>query len=289
MDNLRAIFLMIGSMAAFAVGDAFVKVITGFVSTAQGIMLMSGFGAVLFALLTVGSGQRLLSPAFWSRPVLLRNVVEGSTAICFFSAMANAPLSLVISVTQAVPLLVTIGAAVILREHVGPRRWTAIAVGLLGVLIMLRPWEGALEIGAIFAVGAAIGLATRDVAARFVPPDVSTLQLSTWGTAALFPAGLILVPFAAPHGELSWAVLGLGLASAVAAGAGYYAVTASMRLGDVSVVAPFRYTRLPFALLLAVLFLGERPDGWTLFGAALVIGSGLFVLWRERAVAKRSA
>ena len=112
--------------------------------------------------------------------------------------------------------------------------------------------------------------------------------MATWGMAGLIPAGLILFPITQPHGPLASGPLITVLLATFATIIGYYAITAAMRIGEVSVVTPFRYSRLMFSLFIAVLFLNERPDALTLLGAAIVIGSGLFVLWRERVLAQRA-
>lgn len=286
MDTVRAIGLMVASMAAFAVGDALVKLASAFLTPAQGVLLMALFSLALFVGLSIRAGVPLIAPSLWHPAIILRSIVEGLTAVCFFSALAAAPLSLVASIVQAVPLLVTLGAALVLGAKVGPRRWVAIAIGLLGVLIMLRPWSEGLAPGALWAAFAALGLAVRDLAVRFVPENVNTLQMASWGTASLVPAALVLMMITGPHPPLDLPVVGLMVLTAAVTSLGYYLVTAAMRIGDVAAVAPFRYMRLPFALFIAVLFLGERPDALTLVGASIVIGSGLFVLWRERVVTK---
>ncbi|MEM9581211.1 MAG: DMT family transporter [Pseudomonadota bacterium] len=282
LENARAIALMTLSMAGFAVGDAMVKTASDYMSIAQILIFMATPAAVLFAVMAHRSGQSVFSRSFLSGPVALRNSVEAVTAICMVSALAMAPLALVISITQAVPLFVTIGAAVVLRETVGPRRWAAVLIGLVGVLLMLRPSEGGLSLGAALALAAALGLALRDLVTRITPVSIGTLQMAAWGMFALIPAGIVMLPFTGPHenpSALGW--LTVGVASIANAGA-YYAITAAMRLGDVSAVTPFRYSRLLFALIIAIVFFAERPDILTLIGAAIVIGSGLFVMWRER-------
>ena len=111
---------------------------------------------------------------------------------------------------------------------------------------------------------------------------IGTLQMAAWGSAALIPAGFLVMPFTGPHdmpGPSAWAII---LCASLANAIGYYSITAAMRLGEVSYVTPFRYTRLIFALIIAALFFHQRPDTLTLIGAAVVIGSGLFVMWRER-------
>jgi drug/metabolite transporter (DMT)-like permease len=192
---------------------------------------------------------------------------------------------LVISIIQAVTLFVTLGAALVLKEKVGPRRWFAVTAGFFGVLLMLRPDTSGISYGALLALVAAIGLSTRDLLTRAMPKTVGTLQMATWGTAALIPAGLFLLPITGPHTLPTLSGFGLVLCASLVNAIGYYSITAAMRMGDVSFVTPFRYTRLVFALIIAALFFKEMPDALTLLGAFIVISSGLFVMWRERKIA----
>ncbi len=276
---------MVLAMAGFAFGDAFVKMSSSNMSIAQVLILMSVPSVIVFSTLAHRSGQSAFSKRFFDKPVLLRNVVEAFTAIFMVSALALAPLSLVISIIQAVPLFVTLGAALILKEKVGPRRWIALIAGFFGVILMLRPDASGISFGALLALLAAIGLSTRDLITRITPASIGTLQMATWGTAALIPAGLLLLPFTGPHDVPNSSALAIVLCASMANALGYYCITAAMRLGDVSFVTPFRYTRLVFALIIAALFFAETPDKLTLLGAFIVIGSGLFVMWRERKLA----
>lgn len=273
---------MVFSMAGFAIGDTFVKLSAGTMSVGQVLIFMATPGMIIFAVLAHHAGQSPFSRDFFARPVLLRNCVEGTTAICMTSALALAPLALVISIIQAVPLFVTLGAALILKEKVGPRRWFAVIAGFFGVMLMLRPDASGMSIGAVFALLAAIGLSARDLITRITPSRIGTLQMATWGSAALIPAGVVLMAFTGPHHMPSISGWSFVLCAALANALGYYAITSAMRSGEVSYVTPFRYTRLIFALLIATLFFKEEPDVWTLLGATIVIGSGLFVMWRER-------
>ncbi|MEL6702546.1 MAG: DMT family transporter, partial [Pseudomonadota bacterium] len=162
------------------------------------------------------------------------------------------------------------------------RRWTAILVGLMGVMIILRPGFDGFDPNALYAVLGMAGLAARDIAVRRIPPTVSTLQLACLGFAALVPTGLALLvlggqsfgPLAGPPLFFFAAALGIGVVA-------YYLIVQATRVGDVGFVTPFRYTRLIFALLLGVAFFSERPDVLTLVGAGIVVASGLYTLWRE--------
>jgi drug/metabolite transporter (DMT)-like permease len=201
-------------------------------------------------------------------------------AVGFFLALAFVPLSTASAILQALPLIVTMGAALILGESVGWRRWTAVCVGFAGVLLIIRPSADDFNPYALLALLAAFGLGFRDLLNRRLPRDIRTLQLTTWGFGMIVLAGALLMPFGGPARMPS--PLGFGLLGMVfvLSGLAYYAITASTRLADASVVAPFRYTRLLFALLLGAAVFGERPDAAMLLGAALIIGSGLYALVR---------
>jgi drug/metabolite transporter (DMT)-like permease len=285
--NTRAIAIMVGGMACFAVTDLCVKLVSQQISSAMILILIGTLGAAFFAVLTRISGYAMFSMDFFRRPVMLRNLGEILAQTTKMGALALAPLSMVSAVIQATPIAVTLGAALFLGERVGPRRWAAVIVGMVGVLLILQPWTEAFSLGAMLALGAVLGQAMRDVTTKLVPKSIPTLQLTTWAFLVLIPAGAALLGagHSAALPDAAGALLVL-LATAGAAGA-YYAVTAAMRLGEASVVTPFRYTRIVFAIALAVMLLGERPDGLMLAGIALIIASGLYVLLRERQEKRR--
>jgi len=287
-ENLRAIGLVIAAMAGFAVADYFVKIAARTTSSAEMILIMGVAGAALLAVLTWRSGQPVFSRVFLARAVLLRNGAEAFGTICLISALALAPLSLVSAITQATPLVVTIGAALFLGETIGPRRWIAVLVGLAGVLLILRPDATGISLGALLALGAVLGLAAGDIATRRVPRIASNLQLATYSFGTLIPTGLIFMALRGAVPTSGGFELAMLLTATACAAAGYYALTAAIRLGDVSLVTPFRYSRLLFALLIGVLLLNERPDAMTLIGAAIVIGSGIYVVLRERQLSRRA-
>ncbi|SFP27314.1 DMT family transporter [Tranquillimonas alkanivorans] len=281
MDNIRGIVLMVAAMAGFALEDMFIKRASGSLPTGQ-ILVILGFGGTLvFGLMARRHGTRLVSRSAILPPVMLRHVGEVVGTLSFVTAISLVPLSLASAILQATPLAVTLGAALFLGEDVGWRRWSAIAVGLFGVLLILRPGFEGFRPASLFAVLAVVGLATRDLATRRVPAHVSTTQLSVYAFALMVPAGLILLAFsggAALPETARWIDLGGALVVGVF---GYYAITAAMRVGEVAAVTPFRYTRLLFALVIGTVVFGERPDTLTLVGAAIVIGSGLYTLFRE--------
>lgn len=281
MDNLRGIGWMVIAMAGFAIEDMFIKQVSANMPVGEIIVLLGAGGAMIFLLLAYMRGEQVLSRALLSTPVMWRAIGEVIGTIGFVTAIALTPLSSASSILQATPLFVTLGAALFLGETVGWRRWSAILVGFFGVLMILRPGLSGFDPLSLFALMGVIGLAIRDIATRLVPQETSSIVLSVYGFAVLVPTGIAMLlvtdPPIVPSAPDSLR-LGIGIIIGVF---GYYAITAAMRVGEVAVVTPFRYTRLLFALIIAVLVFGERPDGLTLIGAAIVIGSGLYTLARE--------
>ncbi len=282
MDNLKGMGWMVLASLGFALADACLKLSLNSLPVGQVMAFFGGGGALFFGLWAKAKGQRFFDPALFTAPFIARLVAEAVATVCFVTALALIDLSLLSAIIQANPLLVTIGAVFFFGQSVGWRRWIAILIGLGGVLLIVRPGAAGFEPAALLAVGAAIGLAVRDLATRAIPESVSTLLLAAWGFASVCASGLAILAVqgdtAIPNPTVALYLIG-GLAFVLVA---YYAITAAMRVGEIAVVTPFRYTRLVFALVLAVAVFGERPDAWTLIGAGIVIATGLYTLWRER-------
>lgn len=283
-DNTRAALMMVASMAFFAVEDLFLKRSAEAMPPGQVLALTGAAGACVFWALAAGQRQAVLSREALRGVPLWRTLAEAAAAMLYIVALALAPLSMTSALLQASPLVVVAGAALFLGEKVGWRRWVSILVGFAGVLVILKPWDAAFDPTGLLTVACVVVLAARDLATRVMPARIGTFQVATWAYLGLVPSGALLMAgmgqaFVWPT-PWQWAGLGGALVSGLF---GYYAVVAAMRLGEVSVVAPFRYTRLVFALAIAMVFLGERPEASTLLGAGLVVGSGLYAFARERA------
>ncbi len=285
-DNLRAIVFMVVSMAAFALEDFFIKQAAGDLPIGQILLVLSAGGALIFGGACLYRRTPPFSRDFTHRLVVVRNTTEVLASICYISSLALIPLSLVAAILQATPLLVTIGAALWLKEDVGWRRWLAVLIGLLGVLIILRPGFEGFRPAALLALIASAGLATRDLVSRRIPSTIRSEQLAFWAYLCMVPAALgvtVLQGGLVSAGLNAWILLALAVTIGVVA---YTCLIGATRIGDVSAVIPFRYSRLIFALVLGVVLLRERPDALTLVGAAIVVGSGLYAWLRER---RRSA
>jgi EamA-like transporter family. len=286
MDNLRENFhgslLMVAAMAGFALEDMFIKAMGARLPVGEVLALLGAGGALIFGAIALWRGDRLISRDLLAGPVLLRNAGEILGTICFVSAVIFTPLAQASAILQATPLAVTLGAALFLGETVGWRRWSAILIGFAGVLIVIRPGTEGFSVLSLLAVVAVVGLAVRDLATRRVPRAITSMQLATYGFGVLVPAGVaiglvtpepVLMPSPAEWGMIAGALIVGPL--------GYYALIAAMRIGEVSVITPFRYTRLIFAMAISWAVFSEPPDRWTLIGGAVIVASGLYTLWRQ--------
>ncbi|MBP0480905.1 DMT family transporter [Sagittula salina] len=287
--TLRAILLMILSMALLAGSDTFYKLATLAAPTGQVMTLVSLGGTALFIVMSVLMGVRLVTREALHPMILLRNGFEVVGAIGLVTGIAHVSLPVFAAILQSGPLIVTLGAAIFLKEEVGPRRWAAIAVGLFGMLLVIRPWSAQFTGYELFAVIGIAGLSGRDLVTRLSPGHIPALAISTWGFGITIPAGLVLWQLADQPSDWSGPTLLACLGAIVVTTAGYLAVTTAMRLAPASTVAPFRYTRLIFTPALGILVFGDRPDLMTYAGSGIIFAAGLYTFLRERALARSVA
>lgn len=282
MHNLRAALLMVLAMAAFAAEDALLKALSGSIPTGQLLAVIGFAGMAVFGLWIAISPEGLRLRHLLRPQVALRNLCEGVCAITFVTALATGDLSIASAILQAQPLLMTLGAALFLGEQVGWRRWSSIAVGFCGVLLIVKPGTAAFEVSSIFAVIAVLALAVRDLVTRRLPPEVGSGLLSAGAFGSMGIAGLVLMLAAGQGAVTPTAGQGALMAATLCFGLlGYITMVIATRIAEIAVIAPFRYSRLLFALLLAVSIFSERPDALTLTGAALIAGAGIYSMWRE--------
>ena len=287
MNNLNGILIVIMAMAAFTVEDAFIKQLSGTIPVGQ-ILLGLGIGSsIIFAVSTWIKGKRLSDPAAWRAPNLWRALAESLAAIAFATSLSLIDISVVAAVFQATPLVITMGAALFLGEDVGWRRWSAIMVGFVGVLMIIRPGMSAFDPNTLLVVFSVVAVAARDLFTRKIDASVDSTVVSFQGFTSLIIAGPILLWLTGGQIHGFTQSEGMMMAGGILFGAiGYYGIVVGMRIGDASAVTPFRYTRLIFSIIMGVLIFGERPDLMTMLGASLIISTGLYTFLRERRLAK---
>lgn len=287
MNNLNGILFIIAAMAAFTLEDMFIKRLSGDVPVGQILMLLGLGSGTVFAAAAVYRGDNLFAPAAWRGAAILRTLSEAVGAVAFATALSLVDISTVAAVFQALPLVITMGAALFLGEQVGWRRWSAICVGFVGVLMIVRPGLAGFNPSVILVLVAVLAIAARDLLTRMVDSSVSSAVVSFQAFASVIVAGgLLLVSTGAEPTALDGRQVGMMLGGIVFGVAGYYAIVTATRIGDASAITPFRYSRLLFSILVGVLVFGERPDAMTLGGAALIIVSGLYTFVRERRLAR---
>lgn len=279
-DNLRGAAFMTAAMAGFAVEDMFLKAAARQMPLGQVILIVGLCGVVTFGLMAARKGEAPVPAAFLHPALLIRSGFEVVGRLFYSLAIALTPLSTASAILQATPLLVVAAAAVLFKERVGWRRWSAVFTGFVGVLIILRPGLDGFSLLSLLAVAGMIGFAGRDLATRAAPKVLSNRQLGLAGFAMLALAGGILLAMTGGAALPDAKGFGLLAGTAVFAVLAYHALTSAMRTGEVSFVTPFRYTRLVFAMVLAVLVFHERPDAMTLLGSALIVISGIYALAR---------
>jgi drug/metabolite transporter (DMT)-like permease len=286
-DNLRGILLMCASMAAFTINDTFMKSVTETLPLYQTIGLRGLIAVAGLGLLALATG------AFHFRPnrrdgglILLRSLADVAATALFLEALLRMPLANLSAILQALPLLITLGAALVYGDRIGWRRMTAIVAGLIGVLIIIRPGTEGFDRWALLGIASVLCVVVRDLSVRPLRGQVPSALVALGAAVGVTAMGWIgagvegAEPVSAAEGAK---VLGAGLFLIV----GYLSSVSAMRHGDIGLVAPFRYTSLLWAIGLGYLAFGDLPDGWTVLGAAIVIAAGLFTLWRERALRRQ--
>ena len=281
--NLKSIILMIIGMGCLTLCDLLIKIASQTLPLGQ-VMIVFGVGSitVFLGLMNIKGESVRLSP-FTNPAVVLRNIGDLIAINGMCLALVLVPISTIGAVIQTVPLMVTAAAALFLGERVGKRRWLAIVIGFLGTLFIIQPGAANFDITTTFVLIAAVGMALRDVTTKLVWEKFSTLLLSSYTSALFIISGsfLLIISGGASVPDIGMIAI---LAAMVASGSlGFFFTTKAVRLGDVSVVIPFRYTRILFSLAAGTLILGEQVNAIMLFGSALTILSGLYI-WRREIV-----
>lgn len=286
-DNMRGALLMTGSMTAFTVNDAFMKGLIGSMPLMQAIFLRSLLVIPLMIVIALATRQLRfdLSRRDW-KLIALRTTVEMAAAYCFLTALFNMPIANVTAILQALPLTVTLAAAVFFREPLGWRRMSAILVGFTGVLLIVRPGGDDFNVFSLYALVAVMLVTVRDLAARRMSQDVPSILVAVvtaCGVSVMAGVGMMFEQTVA----VTWIEAQLLCGAALFILFGYVFSVSAMRVGEIGFVAPFRYTGLLVALVIGAVVFDEIPKVLTLLGALIVVAMGLFTLYRERVLRRR--
>ena len=281
-DTTRGALYMSLAMAAFTVNDTCMKSVTAEMPLYQAITLRGIVTMIaLFIIARQRGGLRLGMARGDARLLGWRTLGEVGGTLTFLTALRHMPLANLSAIMQSLPLAVTLSAAIALHEPVGWRRMAAIAVGFLGVLMIVRPGTEGFDVWSLIALGSVAFVVLRDLTTRRLSSAVPSVTVALLAATAVTASGVALSPLS------GWvAVQPAAAVLLLAAGGflivGYLSVVMAMRVGDIATVAPFRYTALIFAIALGWIIFGHLPGPMTLAGAAIIVASGIYTFYRER-------
>jgi len=285
--NVTGAIYMTVSMAAFTFNDACVKLASADVPLFQLVFLRGLLTTIMLTAVVWAMGRlSFVIPRQDLPKVIGRTIAEIASLVCFLLALINMPLANVTAILGALPLTVTLAAAVFLREPIGWKRMLAILVGFVGVLLIVQPGTDGFNAYALLALLAVVFITARDLFTRQLSSQVPSM------TVAVITAAAVCVFGGAMSVTETWQPLDLRSMALIAAasvfiiGAYVFSIMV-MRVGDIGYVAPFRYTSLVFALVLGWAAFGDWPNALTLIGGGIVVATGLFTLLREQRVARR--
>ena len=278
-ENFLGSFLMVVAMATFAVEDSVIKIVSSVLPVGQILFLLGVGGALTFAGMSLILRKEIFSYGVFTRPMHFRVVSEVVGRVFYSSALALTPLASSTMILQATPLVVVVGAAVLFKEKISALRWAAVLLGFFGVLIIVDPSSDSFSFLSILAVLGMLGFAGRDLASRAVPKSLNIFTLGVHGFMSIALSGIVLTlyynnPIIWPDSH-SWLFLLLGVFLGTV---GYSALISAMRIGEVSVITPFRYSRIIFGIAIGVFFLGESITFTATLGCGLIVLSSFVVL-----------
>lgn len=280
--NVVGALLMMASMACFTINDSFLKATDGELPLSQLIFLRGFIATAFIGILAWARGAlwARLSRRDWTL-VGLRSLSEVGAAYFFITALLNMPLANITAILQVLPLTVTLGSALFFKEAVGWRRMAAIIIGFCGMLLIVRPGSDGFSIWSVYALAAVACVTSRDLLTRRVSSSVPSL-LVTFSASLIVLVAAGIASISTEWEPVNGHLTGLILGSSLFIVGGYFFSVQVMRQGDVSFIAPFRYTGLIWALMLGWLVFGDWPTPLTLLGAGIIVATGLFSLYRER-------
>lgn len=278
-ENFLGSFLMVVAMATFAVEDSVIKLVSSVLPVGQILFLLGVGGALSFSGLALILRKEIFSYGVFTRPMHFRVISEVTGRVFYSSALALTPLASSTMILQATPLVVVIGAAVLFKEKVSALRWAAVLLGFFGVLIIIDPSSDSFSFLSILAVLGMLGFAGRDLASRAVPKSLNILALGFHGFMSIALSGIVLTLFCNESiiwpDSSSWLYLLLGVFLGTI---GYSALISAMRIGEVSAITPFRYSRIIFGVAIGMFFFGENITLTATLGCGLIVLSSFVVL-----------
>lgn len=286
-QNLRGAAFMTVGMAGFSVNDTIIKSFAGDLEIGQVILLRGVIASVLIYMLARRFGHMLPLSALLKPLIVLRSAADMSATFLFLTALFHLPIANATAILQALPLALTLAAALFLSEQIGWRRLTAIFAGFAGVLVVIRPGVEGFNTYSLYALATVAACVVRDLTTRRMHAGIPALFITFSASISVTMLGAALSLFSEWR-PVAPAHLGLLVMSALFLLAGYYGVINSMRTGDLGFVSPFRYSILLFSTIAGMIVFREFPDALTWAGSAIIVATGVYTLYRERLVHRQA-
>ncbi|MBE7369060.1 DMT family transporter [Ramlibacter pallidus] len=279
--NRRGVLAMSAGMASFVSNDALVKFVSQSLPASQLIFLRGVFATLLLLAIAHGMGTLGQLRSLADRKVVARAAFDAFATVTYLTSLFHLPIGNATAINMATPLFITLFAVLAFQERVGAARWLAILTGFAGVLLVVQPTGAAFNAYALLCLGGTLLHASRDLMTRVIDRSIPSI-LVTVSTAVAVTLLAGVWSLFTDWKPVTWQQLALLATASVFLSGGYFLLTVSMRGGEMSLVAPFRYTGLLFALVLGYLVWGDVPNGIAWAGIALLVGAGLYVLHDER-------
>jgi drug/metabolite transporter (DMT)-like permease len=278
--NRRGVLAMIAGCACFSANDACTKIAVMWLPPSEIVGIRAVF-TLLFALVIIAvRGELTHLYRIWDLKLMLRALAEAVTGLILITAFAFMALANVTAILLVQPFLLAAAAVLFFKQTVGWRRWAAITAGFVGMLLVVKPATDAFNAISLLVLGAALLAMARDLLTSRISPDIPTTVIS-FATAlvglGVGAVGAVAETWIMPSPPALFVVV---VSAAFIIGAFILIVTA-FRATDVSVVVPFRYSIVVFAVIFGIALFGEFPDRWSLVGIALIVGAGIYMLHRE--------
>lgn len=277
---LRAGLYMVIAMACFILNDSCIKTIGTTLPLGQIIAIRGVLSVMVVAMICAHQGVLGSVPSLFTPKVLARSLLDVAGTFLFLISLMHMPLANLTAILQSVPLAVVLVSVIFLKEKVGLRRAAAIVIGFIGVLLIVRPTPTTFTIYEILALGIVFILAFRDLITKRIPHHIPTFIIALANAGFVALGGLIFGVYQGFQNVALWQ-FGLLAAAAVLLATGYVFMVATLRLGDLSGTAPFRYSNVLFAIVLGMAVFGEFPDAMSYAGMGLIIAAGLYAAHRE--------
>ncbi|HBF29820.1 DMT family transporter [Rhizobium sp.] len=280
--NMKGALFMACAMASFTINDALAKSVTHLAGVGQIMFLRGGLATLLIYGLARHAGTTISLRLLREPLIITRVLCEIFASVGYLTALSLIPLANAASILQSLPLAVTLGAAIFLKQPVGWRRWLAILAGFFGVLIIIRPGVEGFTLASVYVVGCVFFSATRDLVTSRINLATPTIVVTFLTAAGNTVAGALLIPIQGGWQPISPFTFAVIFSAAAMMLIGYQSVILAMRTGEISFVAPFRYSSMLWAIGLGIVVFHEWPEPIMLLGMAIVVVSGVYTFHRER-------